>query len=360
MNKAYFSVQPMRGCESPPLPVLRSNYDPAKLLECQKETEILKNEISELKSEIHHLRKKEKESIKAEIQYKQLIRTYQQELSKPPLLPSKMPTEESEKNLSVITDAYDKVYGCIKQLQERINDMLVSKEITLVAVFNARLQEISNELENEKKEKLEYIENLAERESNSVKELGLLKGSVELVEAKNSFLEVENKRLKGELKQLKTEYDILEHRLFEMKLTKSKPRLASPRSIISPTSAPSILTSPPVSPGSRIKSFISPNRSAEESTDARYQLVIEKLKKSVRDQKSSLRAARTAYIRELQSKNEIENVIQTCIDSVKKQLVNCKDKSKNKAELVKQELIDKLTTQEEILSLLYQKVQRKN
>ncbi|CAG9322180.1 unnamed protein product [Blepharisma stoltei] len=358
MNKAHVPVSQLRSGDNPSLPVLRPNYESTKLLEHQKEIESLKNEIADLKYDIQLLRKKEKESIKTELQYKQLIRTYQQELSKNSILQSKMPTEESEKNVHVIGEAYDKVYDCIKQLQDRIDDMLVNKEVSLIAVFDAKLQEISKELENEKKAKLEYIEGLAERENKSLKELEILRGSVELIEAKNCYLETENKRLRGELKQARSEYENLERRLFQMKESRPKPRVPSPKSLISPKSSTSVLLSPPVSPGSRVNSFLSSKRSENDNADARYQQVIEKLKKSIEFQKNNLRAARTAYIREIQNKNEIEQVVQVCLDEVKKQLVQNKDKTKNKGENTRQELINKLTTQEEILSLLYQKVHR--
>lgn len=343
-------MQSTRNLDTSQLPALRPTFESSKFIDFQREIENLKKENSELKKENQHLRKQETDSIKAELQYKNLLRNYQQEL-KIQSLQHKMPTEDSEKNAGLITETYDKVYDCIKNLQNKVDEILMAKEDTLVAVFNSKIEEISRDLEKQKKEKLEYIESLAEREGKSARELEILKGSIQLIESKNAFLEKENKKIKFELKQVRSEYEILESRLFELK--KKKSNASSSRMQISTTSPASVGISPPISPNlsMRKKSF---HNMSDELSSSKYQIVIEKLQNSLKLQKNDLRAARTAYIRQLQTKTELSQVLQVCIDEVKKQI--SESKSVKKINTIKQELITRLTSQQEILSLIYERV----
>ena len=109
------------------------------------------------------------------------------------------------------------------------------------------------------------------------------------------------------------------------------------------------------------KSGYRSNRSNNSTFDAgqKYEAIITKLKKMLDLERNNLRAARTAYARELQSKTELEQILRQCVEDVKQEIINRKSEMRlYKSELAEEEqekILEVLFSQERVLTLLYDK-----
>ena len=177
----------------------------------------------------------------------------------------------------------------------------------------------------------------------------MLKGSVGVIEAKNSHLEKENKEIKHLMKVKDLEISELEKRMFEFK--KRSVKLPSIKS----TKALEIET--PRLKNVKTSSMAIETDAIEDDTSARYQKVVSKLQKLLMIEKNNVRAARNAYFRELNSRSEIEDSIISCIEEVKKE----RDAKKGTFQLsYNMALTEKLANNENILKKLQEFISSKH
>ncbi|OMJ84072.1 hypothetical protein SteCoe_14883 [Stentor coeruleus] len=275
-------------------PILRQDPN-QKILELHKENELIRNDLNSLKKYISLLETKNHEMLKNEIQYRNIIKAYQIELKKK-LISGQVFNDPNEKYQTSISEIHKEIADNVSSIEGKIVDIVTSREETILAVFNSKLKDITKNLEREKKEKFEYLEGLAEREHMLSKELQMLRGSVGVIEAKNSHLEKENKEIKHLLKIKELEINELRKRMFEIKEKSVKfPNIKSPSMTdIQTRSDKSIKT----------KSFGCETDFPEDDNSARYQKIISKLQKLLAIEKNNVRAARNAYFREISSKAE--------------------------------------------------------
>jgi hypothetical protein len=328
-------------------PILRLDLA-SRCLEMQKEIEGLRSESSHLKAKILLLEETNHQMLKYEIQYRSIIKSYQIELKKRGGLSDTVFETSSDKLLSNFSDTHKELNQNISKLQSKITEILSDREQAIITMFDSKLNQLNKNLDLEKKEKFEHLEGLAEREQILNKELQMLKGSIEVIEAKNSYLEQENKRIKQLLKAKDTEISGLEKKMFELK----------EKSI----SFPNIKTSRSKESNTKSQQEIKTHSLAIETDEIedesyRYQKIIQKLQKMLAIEKNNVRAARNAYFTELNNRSEIEEVVLNCIQEVSKEKKNAKRTSFQLS--YNMTLVEKLTKNEELLRNLQEYLNQK-
>lgn len=319
-------------------PVVRTDPN-QRVQELHKENDQLRMDIVILKKNLGYLEQRNHEMLKNEIQYRNLIKVYQQELKKVSNN-QELLNDLSEKHQLSISDIHKEINTNISSLQGKIDQILTNREEMIIAVFNSKLKEINDNLEKEKKEKFEDLEKGAAKKNLLKHELEVLKGSIGVIEVKNTQLETQNKELRHLVKAKDLEISALEKKIFELK----------EKNVV----FPSIKTSR--GEGSKSQKEIKMTSMAcetdlvSEDHAGRYQKIITKLQKLLTLEKNNVRAARNAYFRELNSRSEIEETIISCVEEVKKQRKSAKkgafQLSYNMA------IVDKLTNSEVILNKL--------
>jgi hypothetical protein len=313
--------------------------DPSqRQLELHKENEQLKVDIVILKKNLGYLEQRNHEMLKNEIQYRNLIKLYQQELKK---LSNnhELLNDLSEKHQLSISEIHNEINSNISNLQGKIDEIITNREELIIAVFNSKLKEINDNLEKEKKEKFEDLEKGAAKKNLLKHELEVLKGSIGVIEAKNTHLETQNKELKHLLKVQDLEINALQKKIFELK----------EKNVV----FPNIKTTRETSKSQKeikVNTMACETDIVNEDHAGRYQKIIQKLQKLLTIEKNNVRAARNAYFRELNSRSEIEETIIACIEEVKKQRKNTKKSAYQLS--YNMSLVEKLTNSEIVLNKL--------
>ena len=328
-------------------PVLRTDSN-VRIQELHREAENLRFETAQLKKMISFLEQRNHEMLKNEMQYRNIIKSYQVEVKRKSN-PIDTLSDTTERNASIFNETHKELRENIKKLQLKVDEILTSREETLVALYNSKLKEINQNLEKEKKKKYEELEGLAKTEHMLGKELQMLKGSVGVIEAKNTHLEKENKEIKQLLKVKDLEISELEKRMFEFKQQSIKfPSIKGAKSTdLHSKSQKDIKTI----------SLAIETDIIEDQTSARYQKVISKLQKMLAIEKNNVRAARNAYFRELNSRSDIEEIILGCIEEVKKEKTNATKKPYQLS--YNMSVVEKLTNNEDLLIKLQEFLTRK-
>lgn len=294
------------------------------------------------------MQKKDRQAMKSDIDYKNAIIGYQEELQG-----RKKKIKLSKENMRIIKDSYQNMFDSLQLMQEKIQEMLTMKEEALGAVFNSKLKEMIKQLEKEKREKFEFLDSLAEKETKLRQELELLKASVFVIESKNDALEKKNKKLAidGKIKDL--EIEGLKKKMFEFKKQKLRlPPLEIPRSnsTVPESVASDIRASPMLT--------LNPNMTErEEISSLNNQSFIYKLQKQLKVEKQNCRAAREAYTREIENKSELFRIVQECYEETKEHTAQIKMSSNKKMkDYLRQKFLDQLATRETILELINSKL----
>lgn len=186
-----------------------------KLQEFHKEHDQMRSEIILLKKNLAFLEQRNHEMLKNEIQYRKLIKSYQNELKKNNKF--ELLGDLSEKHQLGITEIHKEINSSISDLQGKVDQILSSREEMIVSMFNTKLREINEKLEKEKKEKFEDLEKGAAKKNLLKHELDMLKGSIGVIEAKNAHLYSQNKEYKHLIKMKDMEINALQKRIFEIK-----------------------------------------------------------------------------------------------------------------------------------------------
>lgn len=242
----------------------------------------------------------------------------------------------------------DKIEVLHKQLTQSINviqhktaNEIKRSEEDIVRQFDNRLKEVCVGLEKDKRNKYETIQSFAEKESIVQKKLDLMTASLQLIETKNRDLEVENKQLKLNLKLLNEE-----HYLYIK-------RSCSQRSLqVTMTHSPFQPSSPKLSPTPTMQRLnLRSDLKVEDRQVLRYEKVITKLKKMLDLERKALKQARAAYSKELENKNELQQIMRQAIESVREECRTLPAVQKDKA--TRKMLTEKLANDEQILTYLY-------
>ncbi|CAG9330420.1 unnamed protein product [Blepharisma stoltei] len=350
MSKAHTNYH-VRISDSLILPPVKSNRG-IQLTELQKEIEFLRGKNTELVNVVKHWETRETFVESSEYKFKNLVASYLKEL-RSKANPLKYSAEVVEQNEEVITQTYEKMFKLLQTLQDKIDELVTKKEDLLTIEFNAKLQDIIGSLEREKKEKFEQIDKLVKKEKELETDYELLKASISMIESKNTFYESENKRLRSELRQAKLEINGLEKRIFDIKRNEKKGDLSSV--LITPVHSTISASAKHIGIETSLNSPIisKRNSSIEDFTPLRYEAIINRLQKLLKIEKQNLRDYKILYFKEVQSRSEIENILLSCIEEIRSQII------KNNYKDFNSELAEKLTTQDQVLKLVYEMLKTK-
>jgi hypothetical protein len=305
--------------------------------------------------------------VKREQEYRRTISEFEKKL-KGKAIGQQIPLNEvTSKNIEKMNSFHSDIIRNISTIQYKTTHILQDQEKEIVKQFNHLLNEKSRELAEERKKKIDGMGNLTEKEYQLYRELELRRTSVELLESKNKFLHKQNSELKIEYKSQESDKGMLELQLAELKKRseKLKEDLNKVRAQANAQErfSPEPQNSSP-EPYNRYhskseRSGLQHSRSVADAQDQKYQKIINKLKRLHDIENKNLRAARTAYARELQKKSELERILRESVEDVKIEInrrrteMRIRDGPSLPEEIEK--IIDVLLSQERVLTLLYDK-----
>lgn len=261
-----------------------------------------------------------------------LLRSYNEELHANPTKAS----TEGIKHLEKVRNLHGKLLGHITDLQEVTGKEISKHENTLVRTFNSKLTEIKDELEGEKRRKVERLEQLEQREAQLQQELELMKASVVLVDQQNKQLYKENLRLRRAVKTQDEVETQLHLRMegFKRKLSHMSSPLSQVRSLSLSKSQDIAIDVP------------TPKISLEPS-------LIHKLQNSLAREKRRTAQVKQELANYLSSRTELEKVVAQCLQDTRAEQKQITLVGIGKME--RERLVEKLMTKEQVLALLYQR-----
>jgi hypothetical protein len=266
-------------------------------------------------------------------------------------------SEQANKNLVKIQELQDKVIENIGYIQHKTSKILQSQEEDIVKQFNSKLSVKERELEEEKRRKFEGVDNFAEKETLMVRELELMRASIEFIESRNKKLTSENQELKAEYRSQENDREMLMRTIIQLRREGAalKEELAKYKE-----GRVSVQADDLVIEHSSSKSSVRTDSSNEVGMN-RYETIISRLKRMVEIERKNLRAARTAQSKELESRTELEQLLRKCVDDVKLEIHRRRSDQRTRSkepELTsadREKIIEVLLSQERVLTLLYDK-----
>ncbi|CAG9312263.1 unnamed protein product [Blepharisma stoltei] len=331
-----------------------------KLLELQEQLEDEKSRSKDLQAKITE---RQERYVKREQEYRRTIADYETKLRQGAGEKPLQLLETTGRTLEKINNYQGQILNKIGTIQLKTTHLLQDQEKEIVRDFNVMLNNKTKELEEEKRKKVLGIGSYSQKESRLMEELDMRKASVEIIENKNKLLHKKNSELKIEFKAHENDQFLLEKELNEAreKNKKLKNELSKARenSISVPQEMQAQTAGFDTDYRSEERLKYSPSRASDIDLPNRYESIIQKLKRMLELERKNLRAARTAYARELESKRELETLIRQCVDDVKshitkkraEQRIKGPDSSPDDIEKV----IEVLLSQERVLTLLYDK-----
>lgn len=302
-----------------------SNLDlQALLTELEQTIALEKEKNARLEAQLEVKSRKERELLA-------LLRSYNEELHANPTRAS----GEGIKHLEKVRNMHEKLLTHISDMQSATGKEISKHENTLVRTFNSKLTEIKDELEGEKRRKVELLEQIEEREAKLQQELELMKASVVLVDQQNKQLYKENQRLRRAVKEQNEVEAQLHLKLQGVK--KKASGLSSPlqqvRSLSMSKSQDIAIDTP------ALRSPLEPS-------------VVLKLQHSLSREKRRTAKAKQELAAYLSTRTELETVIKECLLDVKQEL---KETPRNSMvpKTEREKLVKQLMQREQVLSLLY-------
>ena len=247
------------------------------------------------------------------------------------------PTLESmNRSLAKVENLYHKLNEGISAFKDDYKREFGIQERGIIRAFDKRLQTIYDNIEEKRQVKAEELEEIQKEDILKSKEFEVLKRSAYTVQNRNRQLEEENKALKGELENRENEFNVLMGKYFALKKKKGKEN-----DFKEETHA--------TTPVSSKKSYFPHDLRAV----GRLEGVINKLRKQLEIERRNLRAARTAYSRELEHKTELEKLLRNCIEDIRGEIGKKKGARRGETEEDRKLIVDRLLTTEEVLRQLY-------
>ena len=320
-----------------------------KILELEAEYENEKNKCEELKQAIQS---RQERYVKREQEYRATVAEYEKKLNEGIAPKDPKFFDTTSKNLEKITQYHSQILEKIGTVQHKTMVLLNEQEIEIVKDYNSLLSEKAKELDDEKKKDTDKGE-MTQKESKLYEELEANKSKIDIIDNKNKFLTQKNSELKIKLKSHDQDKNILELQIGTLRQNNEK--LKKNLEFYKNNSYQPTVVIKEKNP--RVKSAVS--RVSDKESTNQYQIIINKLKRMTELEQKNTRAARTAYARELEARNELENLMRQCVDDVKTHI----NKKRSEQRMVLNEkpvedlekLIEILLSQERVLTLLYDK-----
>lgn len=326
----------------------------------------LEDERTKVKNLHYRITERQERYVKREQEYRRTIADFEKKL-KGKVQNVQIPLNElTTKNLEKMNGFHGDIIKNISTIQYKTTHILQDQEKEIVKQFNHLLNEKSRELAEERKRKIDGMGSYSEKEYQIYRELELRRTSVELLESKNKFLHKQNSELKIEFKSQESDKSMLELQLAELKNRNEKLREdlnkikeLNPLEGLSPEPESHSPDSHRKFHSKSERSSMQYSKSVADPQDQKYQNVVNKLKRLHEIEKKNLRAARTAYSRELQKKADLERILRESVEDVKIEInrrrteLRIRDNASQPEEIEK--IIEVLLSQERVLTLLYDK-----
>jgi chromosome segregation ATPase len=305
-------------------PKLRRKNKPTNNTEAEAKLQDLVDQLEEEKEKSKLLYitclQKQETYIKREKEFKRTLAEYEKLL-----FPSQLdPNDYIAKSRAKITRTHQKVQEKVEMVQTQTARFLQDHERLIVRELNHELNNFHRRLLESQKNNSAKIIKLDKKKLHD--EIVKNRAKVEKVETQNNFLHKTNTELKIQYKAHENDGNILNDHIKKLKQQNEKLRKELQEL-----------------QGKRrdFKRF-SENRSRAQTDRPKMKgdsVQIEGLKKMIELEKKNLRAARNAYTRELQDRNELENVLKLAIDG---DLLSPRPTSKGKKEDTRKEVLKNL------------------
>ena len=306
---------------------------------------------------------REERYIRREKEYRKTLSEYESELRARGNYSSQPLEEQIERNYNKVESLYGQIEDNIGNIQRKTTQILTEQERDIKRQFETRMKEINRELDDEKKRKTMGVDNYAEKAEQLARELELMKASMDLIESKNEIMKRENGFLKQKFKTQEAERNLLVRQIVDYKRENAqvaaetamyKEMLHTPRLNPSMSKADSEFD--------RASKMSDYNFRQEHSTDSqkisRYEKIISRYNRQIEFVRKGLKKVRNDYATEIQCKTEIEQILRECVEEVKSEIQTTRRNHKDSVALTTQErerIVEKMLSQERVLSLLYDK-----
>ena len=320
----------------------------------EKERETVKQMQLEMESRQERYIRREKE-------YRKYLSEYEAEVRSRKNYAAVPVGEQSQRNMEKVKRLHGVISQNIDSIQKKTSLILDEHKSDVSRQFQAKLNEILKNLEEEKKKKLDGVGNFAEKELKLVRELELMKASADLIDSKNHSLAEENRTIMREFQEQESDREQLSRRVVELKRESAqlKEELAKYRELsMSISGQSSRFEYKAKTVESRFRSV---NSSLQDDISVKYESIVAKLKRMLEIEKKNLMDARTALSTELEGKTELENLLRQCVEDVKAEITRRRVEQKasvREPEISPQDrekIIEVLLSQERVLTLLYDK-----
>lgn len=329
-----------------------------RLLELQEQLEKEREAVKQMQMEMES---RQERYIRREKEYRKSLSEYETEVRSRKNYAAVPASEQSHRNMEKVKRLHGVISQNIDSIQKKTSLILDEHKSDVNRQFQAKLNEILKNLEEEKKKKLDGVGNFAEKELKLVRELELMKASADLIESKNHALAEENKVIAREFQEQESDREQLSRRVVDLKRESAhlKEELAKYRELtMSISGQSSRVDFKGRATGSRYRSV---NSSLQDDISVKYESVVAKLKRVLEMEKRSLMESRTALSKELEAKTELENLLRQCVEDVKAEITRRRVEQKasiREPEISPQDrekIIEVLLSQERVLTLLYDK-----
>jgi len=271
--------------------------------------------------------------------------------------------------MSHIRTMHTEIQDTITKIQGKTSKILKDQERDLIRAFRARLADVTDELEKEKKKNHSGSVEWVQRCQKLTEELEWLKDLTEKLTAENKNYLKENRRFKRQLKTQEEDREFLIKQLVAVKKENARLRYSFEQASMGPGGAlpsggdgtmPDIVQSPsnrnakrnpmsnttpfdssglgsrgssrPGSAASGRRHFagnmqgggISPTnyeyKKMSGEAEERYRTMVAKLKKQVEEERRQVRLVRTHYTNEVAQRTELQNFLKKCIEDVRQDI----------------------------------------
>jgi hypothetical protein len=254
--------------------------------------------------------------------------------------------DKEETHLDMLRDLHSNILDSIGKVQTKTSGILKAQERDLIRAFRARLADVTDELEKERKKNESGSVEWVQRCRKLTEELEWLRDLTEKLTSENKSYLKDNKRFKRQLKTQEEDREFLIKQLVTVK--KENARLRHTYETITgqqaeqaaaeasseykrPASGASRQSTPMGRGRPRSGAGASPgveeDDEEEEELEApqvdregQYKRAIDKLKRQVEDAGGRTRQLRTAYTQKVAQRTELQNFLKRCIEDVRTDL----------------------------------------
>ncbi|CAD8056055.1 unnamed protein product [Paramecium sonneborni] len=352
------------------------------------------------------LKNRQERFVNREIEYRKTIEELQSELRAKTAL-----DQGDRKIMENIYKDHNKIIEGINNIQLRTSKILVDQERDIIRFFNNKINEIKKQFEEERIKKGKNDQEYIEKENQLISELEWIKNIAQKIDNENHSLMQKYKELKIQYQTQENDREMLLKELIMKKKKNAilKSQIQQYEKLLNEVQKDEIeqddqsFDQPSyqdiVRPGSKAKVRIRSVKNSAQSqnkqnkdeqlsknpsqiqqqqqqqqgsqqiqqTLQRYEKTMKSLQSTLKKEQKRVRELKQLYIKEIQSKSELELILRKCIDDIKEEIIQIKGEariinknSKNKPDMLEKEdrdkLIQTLLDNEKIVTLIHDQI----